>query len=273
MKLISLLTDFGDKDNFVGVMKAVILKINPQAKIVDLCHQIKHQGLEEAAFLLAHSFKYFPEGTIHLVVVDPGVGTKRKKILVKTKNYYFVAPDNGVLSAALKLERAQKIIEITKEKYFLKPVSNTFHGRDIFAPAAAHLSLEKKPESFGKKISKIKELNLPKPNKSKNELNGQIIYIDHFGNLITNIKKASFNRLTEKSFFKICCGSAVITKISHSYVGGKATGPKALFNSFENLEIAVPNNSAQKTLSLGKGDIIRVKAQPTALNSAPTTKE
>ncbi len=262
MKLISLLTDFGDKDNFVGMMKAVILKINPQAKIVDLCHQIKPQGLEEAAFLLAHSFRYFPEGTIHLVVVDPGVGTKRKKILVKTKNYYFVAPDNGVLSATLKLEKPQKIIEITKEKYFLKPVSNTFHGRDIFAPAAAYLSLEEKPESFGKKISKIKELNLPKPHKSKNALSGQIIYIDRFGNLITNIKKASFNRLAKKSFFKIYCGSAVITKISRGYVGGKATAPKALFNSFGNLEIAAPNNSAQKTLSLNRGDTIRVKAQP-----------
>ena len=134
MGVISLITDFGLKDNFVGVMKAVILKINPQAQIVDICHEAKPHDILEAAFLLRSSFKYFPNGSVHLVVVDPGVGSERKKLLVKTKDYFFIAPDNGVLSLALKGQAPLKIIEITNKKYFLKPTSDTFQWQQYFYP-------------------------------------------------------------------------------------------------------------------------------------------
>jgi len=189
MSVISLITDFGQKDNFVGVMKSVILSINPTAKIVDVCHEVKPHDILTGAFLLKSSFKYFPKGSLHLVVVDPGVGSERKKLLVKTKDYYFVAPDNGVLSLALKGQAPSKIIEITNKKYFLKPASDTFHGRDIFAPVAAYLSEGKNLSTFGKRIKSIKELRLSQPQITSKALAGEIIYIDRFGNLVSNIDK------------------------------------------------------------------------------------
>jgi len=249
MSVISLLTDFGDKDNFVGVMKGVILKINPRLKIIDLCHNVKPQDILQAAFLLKNSFKYFPKGTVHLVVVDPGVGTKRRKILVKTKDYYFVAPDNGVLDLSLQGENIEKIIEITNDKYFLKPVSNTFHGRDVFAPVAAYLSLGKRIDDFGKRIKGIKHLNLPVPKRVKNILLGEVIYIDHFGNLITNITKDGFKDFLKDSNFKIYIAGRLITKISHSYQEAKKNKPLAIWNSFGNLEISVAGACAKECLS------------------------
>lgn len=258
MSVISLLTDFGIDDNFVGVMKAVILNINPKVQIVDLCHNVKPQDIGEAAFLLMNSFKYFPKCAIHLVVVDPGVGSKRKKILVKTKNYYFIAPDNGVLSPALECEDVQGIIEITKEEYFLKPISDTFHGRDVFAPAAAYLSLGKKIDNFGKRIKSIKHLNIAKPRLLKNEIIGEVIYIDHFGNLITNITKNTFEEFTKDSDFKICIGNTVIKKISHSYREEKKENLLAVFGSFGNLEISIREGNAKESLSLDKGVQVQI---------------
>lgn len=200
MSLISLITDFGLKDNFVGVMKAVILKINPKAQIVDICHEVKPQDILEAAFLLRGSFRYFPKGSVHLVVVDPGVGSPRKKIIAKTKNYYFIGPDNGVLAFALKDEPPIDIVEITSQRYFLKPTSDTFHGRDVFAPTSAYLSrtLDKVRDlsqgedirKFGRRIKSIQELSLPKVKVSSlDSFAGEIIYIDRFGNLVSDIDK------------------------------------------------------------------------------------
>lgn len=258
MNVISLLTDFGDKDNFVGVMKAVILSINPQAKIIDISHNINPQDIIAAGFLLKNSFRYFPSNTVHLVVVDPGVGTKRRPILVRTKDYYFVGPDNGVLSLALEDEVIQAIFEITQDRYFLKPVSDTFHGRDIFAPVAAYLSLGRKSENFGKRISSIKQLNFPKPRRLKNKLKGKIIYIDHFGNLITNITKDIFTHFVGDYGFKMCIAGKEITKISHSYLEGKKNEPLAIFGSFGNLEISLPKACAKEYLSADKATPIEI---------------
>lgn len=259
MSVISLITDFGLGDNFVGVMKAVILKINPQARIVDVCHNIKPQDILEAAFLLKSSFKFFPSGTVHLIVVDPGVGSKRKKILVKTKNYFFIAPDNGVLSLVLKDEPPVKIIEITNKKYFLKPLSDTFQARDIFAPVAAYVSRKESILKIGRSIKTIKSLELPKVKLSDDELVGEVIYIDRFGNLISNIDKDTLENFIRKNKkFKIKIKNKIIDKLFHSYSEGRRLKPLALINSFNFLEIAINSASAQDYLGLDKGEMIKV---------------
>lgn len=262
MNTVSLLTDFGHKDNFVGIMKAVILKINPQAKIVDISHEVKPGHILEAALLLKSAFKYFPKGTVHLAVVDPGVGTKRKKLLVKTRDYIFIAPDNGILSLALKEERPIKIIELTKAKYFLKPVSDTFHGRDIFAPVAAHASREESIERFGRKIKSIKNLDLPRPKAGANALRGEIIYIDRFGNLTSNITGEAFKSFIKNRRFKICIQGEEINALSHSYSqAANSRWPVALINSFGYLEIAVPGASALACLSANIGSEVLVSGR------------
>lgn len=242
----------------MGVMKAVILKINPRVRIIDLCHRVRPQDILEAAFLLKGSFRYFPKGTVHLVVVDPGVGSKRKKILVKSRDYYFIAPDNGVLSPVLTDEPIQKIIEIINEKYFLKHFSSTFHGRDIFAPVAGYLSLGKNIEVFGKRLNSIKQLDLAIPRKAKDKLIGEVIYIDHFGNLITNIRKDQFRDFVANSSFKIHIAGKELRKLSRSYQEVEKNKPLAIFSSFGNLEISVREANARKFLSADKGTLIQI---------------
>lgn len=258
MNVISLITDFGLKDNFVGVMKAVILKINPDARIVDICHEIEPQDILQAAFLLRSSFRFFTSGTVHLVVVDPTVGSKRKKILVKTKNYFFIAPDNGVLSLALKEERPLKIIEIASQNYFLKPLSDTFHGRDIFAPVAAYLSKIKDIYKFGEPINSFKELSLPAIKMTSKSLVGEIIYIDRFGNLVSNIDKETLNNFIENKKFKICIKDKIIDRLSCSYAEVSALEPLALIDSFNYLEIAINGGSAGNYFKAKKGTKINV---------------
>lgn len=259
MNIISLITDFGLKDNFVGVMKAVILKINPRVSIIDICHEVHSQDILEAAFLLKGSFKYFPYGTVHLVIVDPGVGSKRKIIAVRTKNYFFVAPDNGILALALKDEPPIEIIQVTKEKYFLKPISDTFHGRDIFAPVAAYISKEGPIKNFGKKAKSFKELELPVVKKDTRSLIGEIIYIDRFGNLVTNIDKGLLLNFIKKEDFTIHIAEKAINKIFHAYSEVGDQEPLALVGSFNYLEIAVNCGSAQDHFGVGTGEKITIK--------------
>ena len=258
MRLISLITDFGLKDNFVGVMKAIILKINPRAQIVDICHEVKPQGLLEAAFLLRGSFRYFPRGSVHLVVVDPGVGSQRKKIIAKTKNYYFIGPDNGVLTLALRNEPPIDIIEITRQRYFLKPISDTFHGRDVFAPVAAYLSNRKDTRKFGRRIKSIQELSLPKVKVNPKTLAGEIIYIDRFGNLVSNIDKDMFQSFAKNKKFKIFLKDKTIDRLSFSYTEGKHLKPLALMDSFNYLEIALSCGSACDYLKAKTGTKVLV---------------
>jgi len=215
MGIIALLTDFGLNDNFVGVMKGVIYHINPEVKIVDLSHQIESHNIHEAAFLLKSSYPYFPEGTVFLIVVDPGVGSERKSVIVETEKYLFVAPDNGVLSFLMERDM-KRIIQITNEEYFLKPVSRTFHGRDIFAPVAAYLSKGEKVEKFGSQTRKIEKLTFPEPQVKNNRLVGEVIYVDRFGNPITNINQNTFLQFIKGKKFRIVIGKAKISKISSS---------------------------------------------------------
>jgi len=257
MGTIALLTDFGLNDNFVGVMKGVIYQINPEAKIIDICHEVESHNIIEAAFLLKSSYHYFPAGTIFLIVVDPGVGTGRKALIVETKKYLFVAPDNGILSFLAEGEM-RKIIQIANEEYFLQPVSRTFHGRDIFAPVAAHLSRGEKAGNFGPTIKKIEKLNFPEPEVKNNRLVGEVLYVDRFGNLITNINEDVFLRFIGSRKFQIVIGKLKISKVSSSYEDGRDGSPIAIFGSFNNLEISFYRDDASRRLDLSKGSKVYV---------------
>lgn len=254
--VITLTTDFGTRDGYVGVMKGVITKINPSVKIIDISNNIESQNIFQAAYVLCTSYAYFPKGTIHIVVVDPGVGSSRKILCLKTKDYLFLAPDNGALSFIIAREESPSIREITNKELFLPEVSNTFHGRDIFAPTAAHLSKGFNYKGLGKRVSKVKEIDLPKPIRSTGGvLKGEIIYVDGFGNLITNINKEIIKRLREKSGnLVIGVGRKKINKISNSYTEVGENEVLAIFGSSGYLEISVNKGSARDVLNLKKGD-------------------
>jgi S-adenosylmethionine hydrolase len=257
MKIIALLTDFGYKDNFVGVMKGVILSINPQVNLVDISHGARPQSILEAHFLLKNSYNFFPKGTIFVGVVDPGVGSKRKPILIETNDYFFIGPDNGIFSF-LESYEIKNTVHLTNKEYFLKPVSSTFHGRDIFAPVAGFVSRGVISEEFGTLIKSIKRIEIPKPRIKKGKLVGEIIYIDGFGNLISNISREIFDKFTKGSKFEIAIGKVRINKISSSYAEANSKTPIALFNSFQNLEISMKDDSCAENLGLNPGERIRI---------------
>jgi hypothetical protein len=246
MQTIAILTDFGLDDNFVGVMKGVILKINPRARIVDISHNVAFHDIAQAAFLLRSSYRYFPHQTIFLVVVDPGVGSKRAAIIIRSKNYFFVGPDNGVLSLAAYVDGIRKIVKIKNKRYFLKPFSSTFHGRDVFAPIAAYLSKGVSLDSFGQTLNSITQIDISLPRISKNILHGRIIYIDRFGNLITNIEKDLFKHFTEDKQFIIKIKRENINSIVSSYQAVEPAKPLAIFGSFGFLEISINKGNAKK---------------------------
>jgi S-adenosyl-L-methionine hydrolase (adenosine-forming) len=254
--VVTLITDFGSKDGYVGVMKGVITKINPSVKIIDISNNIESQDVFQAAYVLYSSYAYFPKGTIHVVVVDPGVGSKRKVLCLKTKDYLFLAPDNGVLSFIVAQEEYPSIREITNKELFLPEISDTFHGRDIFAPTAAHLSKGFNYKDLGKRVSKVKEIDLPKPIRSPGGvLTGEIIYVDGFGNLISNINRDIINRLSEKSGnLVIVVGREKLNKISNSYADVGEKKILAIFGSSGYLEISLNHGSARDVLNLKKGD-------------------
>ena len=254
--VITLTTDFGFNDHFAGVMKGVILSINPEAKLVDITHNIAPFQIKEAAFLLNNFFSYFPPKTIHLIVADPGVGTKRRAIIVKTRDYLFVAPDNGVLSYIYKNEKDFKVYEITRDKYFLKPVSQTFHGRDIFAPVAAHLSRGVSPDKFGKIIKEFEHFPVSEAVFEKNHIKGEILCCDRFGNLITNITKKNFEKalaLPNCKIFKIGTKSFRIDNLSSSYSAGKPDTLSAIWGSHGYLEIFLKNGNAHSKFGIKPG--------------------
>jgi len=193
-KIITLLTDWGDGDPFLATMKGVILSICPRVQVVDISHSIKKFDVRQGAHVLSVAYKYFPKGTIHVGVVDPGVGSERKPIIIKTKNYLFVGPDNGLLFQAAYEDGILDMVEITNRRLMLKRVSTTIHGRDIFAPAAAHLANGVKLSSFGKRIERISTLEMPKAVVLNRHIYGEVIYIDSFGNIRTNISSVDLRK-------------------------------------------------------------------------------
>jgi len=259
MKTVALLTDFGTSDNFAGVMKAVMLGINPRLHCLDITHEVKPQDIFSAAVLLAGSYSYFPKGTVFLVVVDPGVGTERLPIAIETRNYFFVGPDNGVLSLAAYDDGVRKIVRLENKKYFLRKVSHTFHGRDIFAPVAARLSKGTSLRSFGRRVTAIKRLRLPSLARVRRRLSGEVIYIDRFGNLITNIDQESFRVFIGNRKFSICVKNKTIPYVVTSYHAVKPGVLLAIFGSFGFLEISVNEGNAAEKLGIKKGAAVSVK--------------
>ncbi|MBM4341174.1 MAG: SAM-dependent chlorinase/fluorinase [Deltaproteobacteria bacterium] len=259
--IITLLTDFGTKDHYVASMKGVILRINPRCKVVDITHQVEPQDIVGGAFLLANAFSYFPEGTVHLAVVDPEVGRARKSILIVTKNYFFIGPDNGLLEPAAKKDGIERIVVLTDKKYFLPEISATFHGRDIFAPVAGHLSLGIAPPAFGKKAGDCERLDVGQPEIRGNRLTGRVIHIDHFGNLISNIEKEEFIRFIKDRPFLISAGKKMIQSLKRGYYEGNKNVPIALFGSGGYLEISVREGNAQKMLKVKRGDGVQISTK------------
>jgi len=270
-RIITLTTDFGTSDAYVGVMKGVILGINPRARVVDITHAIPPQDIHEAAFLIHSAHRYFPKDTIHTIVVDPGVGSNRRAIVCQTDNAFFVCPDNGVLSYLLQgnlqgnpQDRpAFQATTIENATYLLPHVSNTFHGRDIFAPVAAHLSLGVPLADIGTPVHNLVQLSIPTMHIADDTLSGEIIKVDSFGNLITNISQADFVAFTETaSSYIIQAGDARITRLNRAYAESGISEPLAIIGSFGLLEIAVNCGSAEERLGLKRGDAVIIRKKP-----------
>lgn len=252
--IITLTTDYGTNDHLVGVMKGVILKINPEAQIVDITHHITPFDLLEGALAIASAYSYFPPRTIHVVVVDPGVGTERRPLLVSGQNQYFLAPDNGVLSAIYEREHPVFVRHITSEHYFAQPVSKTFHGRDVFAPVAAWLSKNWQPASMGEEITDFKRFAMPRPKEADGLLKGVVLRVDSFGNLITNFRTEDLApEALEKGALNLQVGTHPITRLVPTFASGNAGEAIAYIGSSGYLEIAVNKGNAARTLGVGRG--------------------
>lgn len=242
--IITLTTDFGLIDPYVGMMKGVILSVNPEARMVDISHQVNAGDISHAAGLIKEACKFFPKGTIHVVVIDPGVGGDRRPILIKTEDYFFIGPDNGLFWPIISSYEHVEIIYLTEEAYFLPHISRTFHGRDIFSPVAAHLSLGIDPFKMGSAIADPVKLNLPVPQQNRGILTGQVIRVDNFGNMITNIRRQDIEHISEKSGVVIRVGDLEIKDIHETYADKNEGEVLALIGSSEYLEIAVNLGSA-----------------------------
>ncbi len=258
MSVITLSTDFGLTDPYVGIMKGVILGINPEVRIVDLDHSLSHHRLPEAAFALNTAFIYFPIGTIHLAVVDPGVGGERRLIGIKGKDYIWLGPDNGLFTLVLKEQPKAKIIELTNRALFLKKISSTFHGRDILAPVAAHLSLGISLEEMGPPVGDPVTLSLPEAEAKKNKIIGQVLRADHFGNLITDISRKILLPFLSGPPFKIVIKSHAITELSQTYSQGRPGVLIALIGSSDYLEIACNLGSAAQKVGYQTGKEMKI---------------
>lgn len=258
--IITLTTDYGTNDHLVGVLKGVILSINPEVHIVDITHSILAHDILDGALTLSQAYKFFPSKTIHLVVVDPGVGTARRPILVAGDTHYFVAPDNGVLSAIYDQSESLYVWNITSEHYFRQPVSNTFHGRDIFAPVAAWLSKSWQTASFGEEITDFVRFAIPKPKVSGNTIKAIVLRVDNFGNLITNLTAEIVPALVAPDAkFTIRVGNAAVTKLLPTFAGGTAAEPFAIVGSSGYVEICVNKGNAARTVGAGRGAEVTVE--------------
>lgn len=255
--IVTLTTDFGHKDSFVGTMKGVLLGLNPNLSLVDITHGIPPQDILAGALALSAAVPYFPSGTIHIGVVDPGVGSERRSLLIEAGGAYFVGPDNGLFSLALRGREPQRIIELTNDSYHLKPTSTTFHGRDVFAPVAAHLSLGASPQKLGTSVADFSRLVWPEIIQKNNTLRGEVVYADGFGNLITNIQEYHLLPFT-KGTLSISIGRRKIRGLSASYTSVPEGKFVALINSWRCLEIAMRNGSAKDTGKIPIGTTVVV---------------
>jgi S-adenosylmethionine hydrolase len=257
-RIITLLTDFGTRDAFVGIMKGVILGIAPEVHLVDLSHEVPPQEVLTGALILRSAAPFFPPGSIHVAVVDPGVGSHRRAIVVETRGALFVGPDNGLLSLAVPPEKSVRIIHLTNSQYFLPNLSSTFHGRDVFAPVAAHLSRGVSPEILGPTTPSMERLSLPVVERTETQLVGSVIAVDHFGNLITNITEADLLPFSRETLW-VSIGPRQIQGVATTYAAVSPGATVTLINSWGMLEIAVRNGSAAQQLRASPGTAVYVR--------------
>lgn len=259
--IVTLTTDFGLTDHFVGTMKGVMLGINPLIKFIDVSHDVTAHDVFDAALTIGLAYSYLPAGAIHVIVVDPGVGSSRRPIVARTPQHTFVAPDNGVLSLIYEREERVEVRHVTADHYFVKPVSNTFHGRDIFSPVAAWLSKGIEVSKLGEAITDYVRFVPPKPRRLENgQIQGAVIKVDKFGNLITNIGAEELPGLSsqESRPFRITINQFEVTELYTSYSMGRSSEVFAINGSSGFIEICQNRASAAKTLKAGRGTELKV---------------
>lgn len=255
---IVLFTDFGEGSIYVGEMKGVILKVNPSCTIVDLTHNIHPQNVLQGAFLLKETFHFFPRGSIFVCVVDPGVGSTRKGLAIETRNFIFLGPDNGLLFPAVCEDRVNRVVSIENKAQLPEKISSTFHGRDVFAHVAAKLSKGLDIGELGPVIHKIKDLDLPTPRVEGGKIVCTVLFIDSFGNIITNLKRSGFREELSRSLKISIGGSCYTLPLVNSYHEVKENQPLTLFDSFGCLELSVNRGSASEYFGVKCGDVISI---------------
>lgn len=256
--LIAFLTDFGQRDHYAGTMKGVVLGICPDAALVDISHEVPAHDVAAGALELASSYRYFPLGTIFLVIVDPGVGSERRAVAVEAGGYRFVAPDNGVLSVVLDELPALHAVEIQERKYARPTISRTFEGRDVFAPAAAWLASGLELAALGPPAGSLARVDVPVPVEASDGLIGQVVSVDRFGNLVTNIDRRRFETCVAGETPAIRIGPHEISRVVETYADARAGELCALFGSSDHLEIAMNGVSAATTIRCGRGMAVHV---------------
>ncbi len=263
--MITLTTDFGLKDPYVAEMKAIIFDLCPNAVIVDITHEIAKFNIRMGAYMLATAVPYFPEGSIHVGVVDPGVGTLRRPIVIQTRQGFFIGPDNGLLVLAAEKQGITRIHELTNPRFMLPKVSHTFHGRDVFAPVAAHLMNGVQPQEFGPEILKVVQPEFAKVTKRNGLLIGEVLHVDGFGNVITNINEKEVAQGHVKGEVNVeLAGCKLKLKLRRAYGEAEPREPLALIGSHGFLEISINQGNAAKRFKTKAGDrvtISRVKAE------------
>ncbi|MGA2979097.1 MAG: SAM-dependent chlorinase/fluorinase [Terriglobales bacterium] len=265
--IITLTTDFGLNDHFIGAMKGVILEIAPDAQIIDISHAVQPFDILDGALTISQAYSYFPSGTVHMVIVDPGVGTARRPVILTGDRHLFVAPDNGVLSLVYDREERISVRHITAEHYFLQPRSNTFHARDIFSPVAAYLARGLDPHRFGEEIADYVRFAAPRPKPvDERTLRGVVLKVDRFGNLVTNITPQDAPQLFADAppAFKIAIGNkAQATRICTNYAEGAPGEVFGILGSMGFLEVAANRGSAFQLMGAGKGSEVNVVMEAT----------
>lgn len=257
--IVAFLSDFGTRDHYAGTLKAVVLSVCPDATLVDIGHDIPAHDVMAGALELAACYRYFPPGTVFLAVVDPGVGSSRRGIAADTGDYRFVAPDNGVLSAVFRDTPPKKVVELTERKYARPTVSRTFEGRDRFAPAAGWLAKGIALASLGKGVTDYQVLDLPRPAIEARQISGEVVRVDRFGNLITNIDRRTFEQLANGGAITVRAGEHDIGRVVGTYAEAPAGEACALFGSTDHLEIAVNAGDAAAQLALSRGAAVTVR--------------
>jgi S-adenosylmethionine hydrolase len=259
--VIALLTDFGTRDHYAGTMKGVVLGICPDAALVDITHDIPPHDVLAGSLELAAAYKYFPAGTIFLVIVDPGVGSSRRPLAAEAGPFRFVGPDNGVLTLALKETAPERVVELTERRFARPTVSRTFEGRDRFAPAAAWLANGIDLSALGQAVASWETVAVPEPVVAATEVVAEVLRVDRFGNLVTNVDRPTFERFAAGGGIAIRAGAEAVAKVVATYADVEADAVCALFGSSDHLEVAVNGGSAADRLAIGRGARIRIARQ------------